>query len=291
MKMLEREGALSAWSDRDINAGSEIDAAIANAHNDSLLFIPIVSPDFLASNYCYDQEMKTAFNRAASGEMTIVPIIAEPCDWLSSPLAKFKAAPKDGKPISEWANENNAYVDIVRELRRIINNQPRFPDSAERIPLSRPTLRIKKDFTSIDRDQFRDDSFSEIQLYFKNSIKEIGEINEIQSRFEEMSATAFTCTVVNRARSNAESHLTVRNNKGGRNRIGDISCSDSAFDDSTTTSTEIISVKADDYTMFLSLSFGNRFFSGANRDEKLSAAQVADILWIDFIKQAGIEYD
>ncbi|EFG9152972.1 hypothetical protein BL864_005425 [Escherichia coli] len=155
---------------------------------------------------------------------------------------------------------------------------------------TRPSLRIKKHFTTIDRDAYRDKSFEEIKDYFKRSIDEIGGIEEIQSRFEEMSTTAFTCTVVNRSRSNAESHLTVRNSKGGRASLGDITCSNAAYA-ADGSANEVIQVGADDYTMFLSLAFGYRSFSRNDREEKLSAAQVADILWINFTKAAGIEYD
>ena len=287
MRMLERDGVITAWSDRAISAGGEVDEQIARAQAESLLFLPIVSPDFLDSNYCYELEMKTAIKKAENRDVIIVPIIAEPCDWLSSPLAKFKALPRDGKPISEWANENNAYLDIVRELRRVIQYKPKGSPVVSNATTTRPSLRIKKHFTTIDRFALRDKSFDEIRDYFRRSIDEIGGIEEIQSRFEEMSSTAFTCSVVNRSRSNSESHLTVRNSKGGRSSIGgDIVCSNTAYA-SDNSANQVIRDDADDYAMFLSLTIGNRFFMGANREEKLSAAQVADILLGGFHKVSG----
>lgn len=291
LAMLRREGNISTWSDREIRAGSKLDDEIAKAHGGSLLFLPIVSPDFLASGYCYDKEMKTALEKAEAGKMVIVPIIAQPCDWLASPLAKFKAVPKDGKPISEWANENNAYLDIVTELRRVLNAMtPPSPTPEHRsISLSKPQLRIARHFTSIDRDKYRDDAFNQIQKYFRDSVLEIGNIGEIQSRFEDMNSNSFTCSIVNRARSNQESHLTLLNKKGGRFALGDLVCSFTPFSDGSSAN-EIISVGADDYSLFLTMNM-RASSAGGSKEEKLSPAQVADILWRDFIKRAGIEYE
>ncbi len=292
LAMLKREGKIQTWTDREIRAGSHISNEIEQAHNASLVFLPIVSPDFLASGYCYDKEMSAALSKAENGEMLIVPIIAEPCDWLASPLAKFKALPKDGKPISEWANENNAYLDIVNELRRVLINKepsggaPRTTSNGSR---SKPTLRIRRDFTIIDRDQFRDAAFQELRSYFKASATEIGGIEEIQSRYEDVSPTSFTCSIVNRARSNSESHITVHNKRGSRHSLGDIICSHDAYADDDRAN-EIISVEADEYSLFLRFSMRG-FFGSGDRDEKLSPSQVADLVWKDFVKRAGIEYE
>jgi hypothetical protein len=46
-----------------------------------------------------------------------VPIILEPCDWKNTPLRKLKALPRDGISISTWANQNEAYLNVVEELR------------------------------------------------------------------------------------------------------------------------------------------------------------------------------
>jgi hypothetical protein len=116
---LRREKTIMAWYDREILAGDEIDHEISSNLRESEIFLALVSPDFLASNYCYEREMARALERHAEGTLRVVPIILEPCDWKSTPLGKLKALPKDGKAISTWKNENVAYLDVVTELRRI----------------------------------------------------------------------------------------------------------------------------------------------------------------------------
>src|SRR4051794_8679533 len=79
--MLRREGLIREWSDHEIKAGDrfgdEIDAALER----SGLFIALVSPDYLASNYCYEKEFQRAQELEATGHPRVVAVIVEPCDW------------------------------------------------------------------------------------------------------------------------------------------------------------------------------------------------------------------
>ena len=99
---------------------ANIDGEISEHIRSCDIFIALISPDFLASNYCYDKEMQQAFTLHDERDLTIVPIVLEPCDWRASPLSRFKALPLDGKPISEWPNANTALHNVVTELRRVI---------------------------------------------------------------------------------------------------------------------------------------------------------------------------
>ena len=123
LAVLRRTNLIAAWYDREILAGGEVDHDIESNLDNSEIFLALVSPDFLASNYCYEREMEVALKRHEQGALRVIPIILEPCDWRSSPLGRLKALPKDGKPISTWTNENVAYLDVVNELRRL-NDPP-----------------------------------------------------------------------------------------------------------------------------------------------------------------------
>ena len=125
LAVLKREGTISQWYDREILAGEEFDKEIATQLASSDLFLALVSPDFLASDYCYDRELKQAIERHDRETMRMIPIILEPCDWQATPLQKFKVLPRDGKPISEWTNANAAFHNVVKELRRLAAAAPR----------------------------------------------------------------------------------------------------------------------------------------------------------------------
>ena len=113
LAMLRREDAIDEWYDRDILAGGDIDQEIAAELEVCELFLPLVSPDFLASDYCYETEMSRALERHDNSEIRVVPIIVEPCDCPNSPLRRLKAILNDVKPIREWTNENASYLNIV----------------------------------------------------------------------------------------------------------------------------------------------------------------------------------
>jgi len=86
LAVLKREGALAAWTDHAILPGAGLDGAITAQLDKSDLFVALVSPDYIASQYCYEKEFQRALRRAEAGKTRIVPIILEPCDWLSTPL-------------------------------------------------------------------------------------------------------------------------------------------------------------------------------------------------------------
>ena len=153
---LRRAGDLLVWFDREILAGDPLDQKIMDQLDECALFIALVSPDFLNSNYCYEKEMQYALEKHASGKTRVVPIILEPCDWTSTPLGNLKALPKDGKPIAEWQNQNTAFLDVIKGLRRVLSPPPRTNDTTtlantESGSTGSGRYRIKKTFDEIER--------------------------------------------------------------------------------------------------------------------------------------------
>lgn len=288
LAMLRREGTISAWYDRAILAGDNIDKEVDENLNDSDIFIALISPDFLASQYCYEHEMTQALERHTEGSLRVIPIILEPCDWQSSPLGKLKALPKDGKPISIWTNENTAYLDIVTELRRILTLLPKRESTQEK-PTSPDKqgkrYRIKKEFDSIDRDDFRERAFEIIRDYFRRSIEELNQIGEpVRARFEPMGERSFSCTVLNKAKRAQEAHITVHGDNSS-SFGGDISYSYSRRAQSNTAN-GFIRVVANEYELYLKLD--NFSHMQARNDEPRSSDEAAEALWHEFISHAGI---
>lgn len=290
LSMLRREGSLDAWFDHAILPGTNLSQIIRNELDESELFLALVSPDYLASNYCYEEEFSYVLNRARAGDLRLVPIILEPCDWLSSPLSEFLALPKDGKPISEWTNVNNAYLDVVTGLRRVVGEGLGVPKAATTKASpgeSVRKVRLKRDFDAIDRAEFRDRTFLAIQEYFKNASVELSEADEaLKTRLESIGSSAFTCTIVNRAKvRQGEAHITVHNVKSGHG-MGDISYIFQAHAEPGQ-SNGGIRVDADDYNLFLKV---DNFFGGRD-SEKYTPERAAEWLWNSFVERAGIEYE
>jgi TIR domain len=121
LKLLEREGIIKAWHDRDITAGEEWKNAIDSHLESANIILLLISADFLASDYCYDIEMKRSLERHDRKEARVIPVILRSVDWQSSPFGKLNALPKDGKAVTSWENIDEAFTDVVKGLRRVID--------------------------------------------------------------------------------------------------------------------------------------------------------------------------
>src|ERR1039457_3046512 len=105
---IKRDGLIRAWHDRRLTGGSEWAGQIDEHLNSADIVVLLVSPDFLASQYCYDIEMKRALERDAAGEARVVPVILRSCDWQTSQFAKLTALPEDGKPVVKWETDRKS---------------------------------------------------------------------------------------------------------------------------------------------------------------------------------------
>ena len=119
LALLRRQGVIEAWHDRKIVAGDNWSHEIDRKLRDADIILMLISADFLASDYCYDVEVKQALAMHNAGDAVVIPIIVRPCDWMAAPFSNLQALPRDGKPISTYANEDEALVQTAQEIRRI----------------------------------------------------------------------------------------------------------------------------------------------------------------------------
>ena len=124
LRQLKRDGLIQDWHDREITAGSEWAGQIDEHLNAADIVVLLVSPDFVASEYCYDIEMKRALERHAAGEARVVPVILRPSDWQTAPFAKLNALPKDAKPVVDWPTQDpkrhdHGFLNVAAGLRRV----------------------------------------------------------------------------------------------------------------------------------------------------------------------------
>src|ERR1035441_10079450 len=119
LSQLQREG-VQGWYDRRLTGGTEWAGEIDEHLNTADIILLLISPDFLASRYCYDVEMKRAMERHDQDHARVVPVILRPCDWQNSPFARFNALPKDGKPIVDWKTRDHGFLNVVEGLRRVV---------------------------------------------------------------------------------------------------------------------------------------------------------------------------
>jgi hypothetical protein len=290
LAQLQRDGSLSGWYDREIQAGGRLDSEIELELGKADIFLACVSPDYIASNYCYDKELQTALERESKGELAVVPVIFEPCEWLETPLQKFKAVPRDGKAVSEHTNPNVAFLDVATELRRLATSLTQRVET-KALPVARdaeaatePTssrYRIKRDHDELHRRDFIEASFNEIYRFFESSVGEIASVPDIEARLTTINGDHFSCTVINRGLRRGFETLHVR--RGGSWGAIDILYGER---NSTSTSNGGFGVDADEYQLYLKPTM----FNLSQMDKRVTAREAAQMLWDDLLRKVGIDY-
>jgi tetratricopeptide (TPR) repeat protein len=121
LSMLRRQGLIASWYDEEIGAGEEREREIAEHLKAAHLVLLLVSPDFLASDSCYSQEMEEAVKRHETSVAHVIPILLRPTEgWEHAPFGKLQPLPINGKPVSDWSNRDTALSTIARGIRSAI---------------------------------------------------------------------------------------------------------------------------------------------------------------------------
>ncbi|GHO82608.1 hypothetical protein KSZ_06140 [Dictyobacter formicarum] len=72
---LRRQGIISSWHDRRIQPRVEWAQAIDDQLNAASVILFLISPDFLASDYCYGREMRRALERHEAKKAIVIPVL------------------------------------------------------------------------------------------------------------------------------------------------------------------------------------------------------------------------
>lgn len=131
---LLRKQAITIWHDRKLTAGEDWRNKIDENLEAADLVIFLITPAFLASEYCNDVEVKRALERHDAGSALFISIIVRPCDWKDTEFARFQPLPCEGKPISIWDNQDEAWLNAVEGIKASL--QAFSPVSQELRPLS-----------------------------------------------------------------------------------------------------------------------------------------------------------
>jgi hypothetical protein len=136
---LRQQGVITEWYDRKIVAGTDWKRNIDTHLTTAKVILLLISPDFLASDYCYGVEMERALERDANGEARVIPVMLRPVDWKGTPFAHLQFTPTDGKPVTTWSNRDEAFADVARAIRTAI----------EQLHLHQPSLQLTQQSPSL----------------------------------------------------------------------------------------------------------------------------------------------
>lgn len=134
---LQRQGQITIWSDTNLNAGVEWEKELHQHLESADLILLLISPDFMASDYCYSIEMGRAIVRQNEGSAQVIPILLRSTFWQNASFAKLQIIPTNANPVINWPDRDDAFHDITMHISRVIvdlqTRRQLFTDQVEKI--------------------------------------------------------------------------------------------------------------------------------------------------------------
>jgi hypothetical protein len=292
LSALKRQKIISTWHDRRIDAGEEFDEEINENLERADIILLLVSHYFIASDYCYNTEMKRALERHHSGDAIVIPVILSPCDWHDLPFGKLLASSKEGKPITKFPDKNDGFLEVTKAVKvaakkihskqkqtEIINNSDDIVVPKIKSNIRSSNLRIKKQFTDHDRDIFLSDAFEYMANFFEGSLKEIEKRNQdINTNFKRINAYRFSAVIYHQG--SEVNRCNIWTGDEGTFAHG-ILYSSGSFQNNGWN--ESLTVENDGYQIYLK-PLGFQYHRN-NKEEKMSFEGASEYYWSIFIER------
>jgi len=127
LSVIQREYPIRGWHKGLILPGDRPDEVIDLRLSQANLVLLLISPDYLASNYCYEREMLRAIERHEAGMARVIPILLRTSNWRHPPFTTLKPLPRNEKPITAWTDRDKAYLDVANGIEAIIKEMVNRP--------------------------------------------------------------------------------------------------------------------------------------------------------------------
>ena len=117
---LQREGLIRLWDDRRIAPGTNWEEQIYHELANADIIILFVSASFIASEFCYSNELSKALARDEAGQCRVIPVIVRPVDWKKMSFSRLQLLPKDGAPVTSFTRQDAAWLQVAEGIRLIV---------------------------------------------------------------------------------------------------------------------------------------------------------------------------
>jgi hypothetical protein len=131
LKPLARKNIISISTNTGITAGEDWKDALKRNIESAQMILLLLSPDYLASEECYEVEMPAAHRQATTRGALVIPILLRPTSlselWSNDDTEKawferLGRLPRDGRPVTKWPDRDEALAQIAREIRKLAEN-------------------------------------------------------------------------------------------------------------------------------------------------------------------------
>lgn len=137
LKLKQQQGIIMFWDRAHLAAGTDVDEEIRQHIDRARIFLLLISSDFLADNYCYEQVLRSALEKHIQGKALNIPVIVRPVSWQDvSVLNRIQVLPKNGFPLSGQPDLEAALWEVAREIDTAIQKLRGAPAGFNPVPVS-----------------------------------------------------------------------------------------------------------------------------------------------------------
>jgi hypothetical protein len=120
---LKIKGLVDFWHDRDICAGDDWHRVIDERLKRCNVVLLLISPDFLASEYCMSCELDHVRARLLRNEIIAIQVLLRPIPQNAIPIPKLQCTPSREAPVSKWEDTEDAFARIAEDIEKKILSQ------------------------------------------------------------------------------------------------------------------------------------------------------------------------
>src|SRR5258708_1973985 len=117
LRLLQYQEIISACNYRRIVAGTDWTQTHNEHFTTASIILLLISPDFIASDYCSGIEMRDALARHRAGDTRVIPILLRPVGLSTGPFAHLPCLPLNAHPVTSWSDRDEAFLDIAAGIR------------------------------------------------------------------------------------------------------------------------------------------------------------------------------
>lgn len=118
---LRRKGLINVWYQDKVQPGTEINKAIDEHFEDADIFLLMVSPDFIASDFCHAL-MNKAIKKHDFSQAQILQIYLRPVDWPDMRKSQIQVLPTNDQPITLWLDRDEALKNVAEGIRSLVES-------------------------------------------------------------------------------------------------------------------------------------------------------------------------
>jgi hypothetical protein len=230
--------------------------------------------------------------RHECGEAVVIPVILRPCSWHNAPFGKILAATKDGKAITKYPTLDDGLLEVTTAIEKAVEKltpRKQVQNSVVSVRDTTPSsgvvprssnLRITRQFSDHDKDEFLEAAFNFICNFLEGSLEELAQRNpDVQTRGTHIDMRHFMAKIYRNGQQVSGGRIWY----GGRSSFSSGINPESVFDGSFN---ESLSAESDGYSLYLK-PLGMQHY-GRVSGKQLTKEGAAEYFWAMLIEPLQI---